>query len=346
MRNRQAGLLCLVMLFVLFACNPQPTPPPQQALETAKPKASGYPLKIYFHGLITFGQDSGKIWAFLVKANYQPDPPDPAKVTDGDLPPGMFQELQNVPLANRAVWLQNNVPPHFPYIRFKNAIVTGDFQGDPEKGRPIPKADLQFITSATGLSTPKLDLLASANLIHTARSSLSLPTLSTFDTFDRRLVSGSLDTYLAARASIKAGDVTANLVNRCGPISYSFKLASESGCPGVGENLAEEVEVDQQLQDKEKITIDLGTGEKLIVEPKDPTQTLVVEVVNQTQDLIDNPNAKWDCKVKQLHSHLPSFRWFYRLLNPASQAQTGQHYYPCHIIAPKGPPDCPDMLLY
>jgi len=346
MRSRRAGPAILGVLLLLAACKPTPVSQSAAAPEAAAPShlqaaSAGYTLHIVFHGLVAYAQGSGKLWAFLVNANYNPK-----NLKADDLPPHVFQELQSVlPPTDRPAWLHDRVPPHRPHIRFQNAKVTGSFSGDPKMGRPIPGADLRFDTGLRTLGAVKLGQIANAALIVAARTGLShqQQALSTLDQVDPLLLppASGLDKRLAARALIEGGDVTAKLVNTCGLMFYSFKLASEPGCPGSGLRLAEEVVVEQRGR-KGQVTIDLGTGEKIFVAPKDATRPVVIEVVNQTDEQIAAAGA---VNCKELSRHAEAFRWFYRLLAPSGQALLAQHYFPCVAAGLFGPPICPFKLM-
>lgn len=335
MMARKAGYAIVAGLLALAACK-QGTAPIRKL--DAIP---GYKLHIVFHGLIAYVSDSGKLWAMLVNAGY-----DPAQVTADDLPPGMFQEMGAVPVALRAGWLHSHVPPHRPQVRFQNATVTGSFSGDPSMGRTIPGADLRFVTSQNTMSTPKLGQIANASLVVAARTDLAgqLDELAKLDQVDPPLLSPArvLDKRLAARALVEAGDITANLVTVCGKTLYSFKLPGEvGGCGGAPMPLAEEVVVEQTGLSG-PVTIDLGTGEKIFVSPKDATQPVIIEVVNQTDDQIARAGVP-DCNEDS--RHVEAFRWFYRLVGASGQAATGKHYFPCVANGNFGPPICPNKQL-
>jgi len=343
MRARSVGPAILVVVLMTSACKhaAAPAPPVSRAEAVSHSQTAGYTLHIVFHGLIAYARDSGRLWAFLVNANY-----DPQNLKADDLPPDMFNELQQVPPSARDAWLHNRVPPHRPQIRFRNAKVTGSFTGNPTMGREVAGADLRFGTSGPhALGNVRLGQVANASLIVGARGELASQQadLAKLDQFDPLLVppAPGLDKRLAARALIEAGDIAANVVNTCGRTLYAFKAPSEVGCPGAARQLAEEVVV-EQTNLSGQVTIDLGTGEKIFVEPSDVTQPLVIEVANQTDEQIARAGAV-DCGESTQHAE--AFRWFYRLLNASGQASVSRHYFPCVANGTFGPPICPNKLM-
>jgi hypothetical protein len=312
--------------------------------DAAVKSAATYTLRILFHGLIAYVPDpgSGKFWALLVNASY-----DPSTVQATDLPPGMYDELMKVPAPARLGWLHNRVPPHRPQLRFHDADVTGAarFTGNPGLGDKIQGADLTFTTGQSTLGTLQLDGIANSAILLQVRPDLQsqAPDLAKLDKVDATLLAnGALDKRLAARALVTAGTVTAKFVNACGGvISYGFMRSGETVCGKNPQPLAEEVMV-EQTGIAGPVTVDLGSGEKVQVSPHDGAPLVEIEVVNQTDDQIASP-CVFDCQEDSHHTQ--AYRWFYRLVDSTGQAALDKHFFPCVFNGTLGPPICPNKVM-
>jgi hypothetical protein len=339
-------LLTCALLLSLAGCQKQTQTPQaveaQHALKTTA-DTNTYTLQISFFGLIAFAQQPNKVWALLVNADYASDP------TEDQLPPGVFAELAANP-ATRADLLQHQFPPHRARIRFRNAhIVAGDVP-DPTKGRSITGSDITFSNNVQGLSIDDLSSLSHSSKIAASRAlsstAAAAAAISTLDQLDPDVLAPTLDKKrLSARAQITAGKVQALPVTDCGKRTFSYKTAANGllECPGKPEDavqLAEQVVVTQEKVSGQTV-ISLG-GDSITIEPQDPQQPVIVEVVNQIDEALDDPTAPL-CDMP--HQHLAAFRWFYRLLRPANQKATTNHFFPCVMAAPAGGAKCPQDLF-
>ena len=352
MRNRkQLRLVTFAMLLSFAACQPQSSSKSQQDQEPVPAPSAAqvtpFRLKIVFRGLIGFSQDSGKVWAFLVNAQY-----DPATVGPDDLPPGVYHELGGDRNPRPADWsdqLSARVPPHFASISFSNAKVSGcpTCDSSHDQSRSIFGADLHLNADRQGLGSIDLMKLASVRSIIAARSELvvRLADLVSLDQLDAALAaplpagSTSIDRRLAARLEIEVGcgdTVSANLVRDvAGSIArYSFNRPSElKGCRGEtgnGQQLAEEVVVTQQ-RTTGPVTLNFGPNDAITIEPIDAAQDVVINVTNQTR-MVDMP-------------HPQAHRWYYRLLDRAGQERIENHFFACRR-GNEGPPDCPQYQFF
>lgn len=341
---RKQLFTCVLLLTLAGCCNQPYISKATTAVLAARVAADAtttYKLQISFLGLIAFVQDNNKVWALLPNADYDADP------TESQLPPGAFAELSSIP-ATRADQLMNNFPPHRARIRFRNARIVAGNVPDPVKGRSIKGSDVSFSNSAQGISID-FSSLSHSNKIAQARgmttAAVATAGLSSLDQVDPNLLSVTLDQQrLSARALITAGTVKANPRQDCGNRVYSFKTTANGlNCPGSLEQavqLAEEVVVTQENVSGQTV-ITVGS-DSITMEPDDPSQTVVVEVVNQIDEALDNPGALL-CEMDNIH--LEAFRWFYRLLRPSSQNATANHYFPCIKISSAGGAKCPQDLL-
>ncbi|HEV8578821.1 MAG TPA: hypothetical protein VGX68_07015 [Thermoanaerobaculia bacterium] len=349
MINRKLGLMTFAVLLSLAACQPQASPGPDQ--EPVPVRSAGqvtaFKLKIVFRGLIGFSQDSGKVRAFLVHAQY-----DPATVGPDDLPPGVYHELGGDMNPRPADWLDRlnrTVPPHFSSISFSNARVSGcsTCDSDHDQRRSILGADLHLKSDQQGVGCINLTRLASVRSIIAARRELTvgLADLASLDQLDATLaapqpaVAAPIDRRLAARVEVEVGtgdEVSANLVpDRSGNIArYSFNLPSELiGCRGTienGQRLAEEVVVTQQ-RTTGPVTLIFGPNDRITVEPIDATRDVVVNITNQPHTMA--------------MAHPQAHRWYYRLLKSTGQNLVEKHFFACRR-GNFGPPDCPQMQFF
>jgi hypothetical protein len=352
MRARNLSLISIAVLLCLGACK-QSGPEPEARREEAAKQTASFKLKVVFRGLIGFSQDSGKLWAFLINAQY-----DPARVGPDDLPPGVYHELGGDMTPRPANWLNKlsmTVPPHFAYISFTNARVTGCSTCDPAHNwrRPIFGADLHLNASQQGQNHINLDALASGATVIKARPELkmSLNDLSPLDRLDTSLMnplqnaSSSIDRRLAARAEIELGDgdeVSANLVpDRARKIArYTFNRPSETtGCRGEienGQRIAEEVVFTRQ-QVTSPLTLSFGPQDAITIEALDPTKDVTVNILNQTRELLDTGG--------EVMVHPQAHRWFYRLTNSEGQSMVEKHFFACKR-GDFGPPDCPQRQMF
>jgi hypothetical protein len=342
---RTPALTAFALLLSLFACKPAPSPSSDQEPARSADQASSFKLKIVFRGLIAFSQDSGKLRAFLVNAQY-----DPAAVRPEDLPPGVYHELGGDMNPKPVDWLDRlntTVPPHFASVSFSNAKVSGCTTCDPAHNhrRSILGADLHLESENPGVGTIDLEALADACSIIRARRELQLRRLdlAALDQLDTALIaplrppSTSIDRRLAARIEIGVGtgdEALANLVpDASGHVAvYSFNRPEESlGCSGASENgqkLAEEVVITQQR--KGAVTLDLGPNDSITIEPIDATKDVEITILNQPLGHPGHP-----------HAH----RWYYRLLDRAGQELMEEHFFACRR-GNFGPPDCPQKRLF
>jgi hypothetical protein len=313
------------------------------------PGTGSFTLEINFSGLIGFAQDQGKVWAFLVKAD-EVDENAPDK-----LPPGIAQENSGGTLK-----LADELPRHRAWIRFKNAKVTSGSAGDPKKGRPIA-GDLSFDTGGQGLGAVDLTVLADAS--HVRQTLKSVPTtpassrVAEIDELDPVLVEPALDSRLVARARVEAGTVIARKLDECNRLPrYSFATGLTDQCPGAKNDavfLGEEVVATQTgLSGPVTVNIDRGGAgrESIVLEPTDRNKALTIEVLNDVDIAIDNPDLS-PCLMRILenfhhpHEHPLVFRWYYRLSPPAVQTRTAEHFFPCEKVVSFGPPKCPQKLF-
>jgi len=326
---KRHGALTLAFLLSLLACKKQAqAPTPELATKDSAPT---YELQIVFHGLIAFAQDASGVWAFLVKARY-----DPLSPLESSLPPGVLREAQADP--DPPGFLRTLYPQHFAQIRFDNAAVTGV-----PAGGSIDGGDLRFITNIKTLSPPSLLDLAHVKTLVKARRNLAgqEAQIAPFDTLDKVLVGAPpLDGRLAARALIEAGDVVARPVIDCGatsPNTYSFKAKAEGlgGCPGDPADafpLAEEVVV--TLRVTGQTLIKLGALGTITVDPVDPTKTVTIEVANQVNHA---PCAQ--------RFHEEAFRWYYSLLPALQRRDLSRQYFACQVDHSHGGTKCPEKLF-
>jgi hypothetical protein len=307
------------------------------------PAPSRFTLRITFSGLIAFAQDDDKrVWAFLPKA----DTVD--KNNPETLPPGIVKELDAANTFN----LGKGLPRHRAWIRFRNASVTSGNAGDPKKGRPIA-GDVRFVTDLAGpVKKADLSKLADAPHVRQAFTSLNLPAaasaqLAELDELDPVFLDPPLDPHLAARARVDAGVVFARTLDECpGLPRYSFDSGLGDECnKGTKQDavhLAEEVVATQDgLTGKVTVEVD---RESIALEPKDRSQPLVIEVLNDIDQAIDNPDLS-PCTRDTLHEHPHVFRWFYRLSPGTVQQDTAEQFFPCLKVVNQGPPKCPQKAF-
>jgi len=342
---KQRLLTCALLLpLTLAGCkqsDPKVTPPPPQVAKEAA-DANTYTLKIAFFGLIAFVQDADKVHALLVNADYGSDP------TEEQLPPGVFSELPTDP-GERADELKASYPPHRARIRFRNAHIVAGNVPDPRKGQSIWGKDVTFSNNVQGISVDLSSLSRSRKIAATrGLSAVEATGFSSLDQVDPDLLSTTLDTQrLSARALITAGTVVAKPITDCGgDTTYSFKTAANSflECPGRPEDavkLAEEVVVTQENVLGQTV-IAIGS-DSITIEPDDPQKPVVIEIVNQIDEALDDPDKSF-CEMD--HLHLTAFRWFYRLLMPSAQrASAANHFFPCVQRGVAGGAKCPEVEL-
>jgi hypothetical protein len=344
--------LTLVGLFAFLACNGTPSPPPRQDQARTSAEPAGYTLRIEFSGLVGFakgiGQDSGKIWAFLVNAVYDPNNPDETL-----LPPGFLAEAREHNSASPEL-LATLMPIHYAWIRFDNANVTvtnPDKKFQPEKGRSIDGGDLRFQWEGQADDGPvRADLCHLSDIGHVAKAlssepeSPTLKQLRDLDELDPALLKTPLDRRLAARVLVEAGTMHTLLIghNMHGdeendhprPAKLSYKTGFY-GCPGQPEDaveLATQVNVVQSGLTG-KVTVYIGPEDSIEIEPQNAAEPVVIEIFNDIAEVRDGETVSMDDYVAA-----QGFRWYYRLVPRAAQEKFDHHYYPCYFTL--GPPKC------
>jgi hypothetical protein len=346
-------LLVFTLLLALTACRDRESSQDVErgAVDISAAQAP-YSLRIVFRGLAAFAEeDTGKIWAFLVDADYEQDPRDANRLPPAEsLPPGVFDEI------NSGISDLHNYPSHVSIIRLMNAEVISGPTPDPTHGLRIDGGDLTFENNLDIPSKNKTNFaplpnfceLSDANKIFAARPELDEQArlrIAALDVLDPELLAltGALNKRLSARARIGAGRLTAGPVY-CpgGRKGYSFKLAARAPiglqCPGQPENavrLAEEVQVEQENVTVPTV-INLGPtiGKSIAVRPINPDKPVIIEILNQTKEAIEGDQC-----LEERHPQV--FRWFYRLTRPQGQADTSSHLFPCEKVATHGDPKCP-----
>jgi hypothetical protein len=358
--NRKLVVLTLLLAFTACRQKQSAQESQQGTLDAVKTQEEGYTLRIVFRGLAAFAEekDSGRVWAFLVDADYEKDPRDQQGLPPAEsLPPGVLDEIRN------GISDFHNYPSHFSRLRLTNADVIAGPTPDPQFGLPIEGGDITFKNNPNPppndkpeiAPLPNLCELSEASKIFAARPELKedeqvRQRIVALDLLDPQMlaISGAIDKRLAARVRLETGKITAGPVYcKGGRKGYSFKIAAKAPiglqCPGVTENavrLAEEVQVEQEKV-KVPTVIDLGStiGASITIKPHNPDKPVVVEILNQTQVAIEGEQC-----LEERHPQV--FRWFYRLASPQAQLYIPIHLFPCEKTGTKGDPKCPLKKMF